>query len=139
MTFVGTYQGLSVIQATEKEYFEQTSLKDRYDDKRCYLVDNNLVSQGKIIAQRQGGYIVGLDKPKVFSRPEPEEIRTSTGWFQPVEIEKTEEKPKRGLRAETPVIDEYDPAASKAVDEYLASKKSVDYFFEEIKKEASSN
>lgn len=133
MRNVGTYRGSSVIECSLNEYWQNTSLSDRLSDDRYYLVHPHLIYQGYIVAEiNTKGYIVEVSRKK-FERP----VEFETNLSAPIIQE--EKKIERGKRAETGCLEDFSAELRKIVDEYLASKKSVDYFFEEIKKEASSN
>lgn len=132
MKYLGTYKGISVIGTdSEKEYWEETSLNDRCRGDRYYMVKNKLIFKNEVVAERDSkGYIVPVSPYKFLREGRLSDI-AETASIPTVEKKATEQN----TCAET----ELDIAGRKAVDEYLASKKSVDYFFEEIKKEASSN
>lgn len=131
MKYLGTYKGISVIGTeSEKQYWEETSLSDRSRGDRYYMVKNKLIFKNEVVAERDSsGYITPVS-PYKFLREGTLGNMSKTASIPVVEKKTTEQD----TRAET----ELDIAGRKAVDEYLASKKSVDYFFEEIKKEASS-
>ena len=137
MEYKGTYKKKHIIACTEKEYWDNLSLNDRYQDDRFYLVDNHkLIHKCQVYGQLNGnGMITELAKKIRYERPEL--------YFENVLKEIKEEKRAETCSAvpQASVKSDEAPAAleetSKIVDEYLASKKSVDFFFEEInKKEA---
>lgn len=128
MKTIGTYRQTLVFECSLEEYWSDTSLKDRLSDDRYYLVRPHLIYQGYIVAEiNSKGYIQEVSRKK-FERPAEFEINLLTPTMR------EEKKIERGKRAETGCLDDFSADSRKIVDEYLASKKSVDYFFEEIKK-----
>lgn len=111
---VGTYKGKEVYKITADEYCEH----DRKEADVMFLIGQDLIYHGYIVGGiNNKGYLEMLNRPIVY--------------------------PTQAVKAafdkrETPSIEmeEVAPAAinSKIVDEYLASKKSVDFFFEELNK-----
>ena len=146
MKNVGTYKGTPVLSCTPGEYWRDLSLHDRARDDRLYLIGDQLIDQGYVVAKIIGGYIEEV-RPYRYERPAKYEPKVNIGFaYEPPKTKAapTKEEPaQRGLRAHTNILDEEcagcEILTSKTIDEYLASKKSVDYFLEEIKKEASSN
>jgi hypothetical protein len=125
---IGTYRQILVFECSLEEYWSDTSLQDRLSDDRYYLVHPHLIYQGYIVAEINAkGYIQEVSRKK-FERPAEFEINLSAP------IIREEKKIERGKRAETGCLDDFSADSRKIVDEYLASKKSVDYFFEELKK-----
>ncbi len=141
MEYKGTYKNKHVIACSEKEYWENLSLNDRFQDDRFFLVDNHkLIHKCQVYGQLNGnGLLTELANKVRYERPLSyykdllgkdklvfeEEKRAETCLTAPKASKKSAEAPA--------ALEE----SSKAVDEYLASKKSVDFFFEEInKKEA---
>ena len=112
---VGTYKGKEVYKVTAEEYFEH----DRKEADVMFLIGNDLIYHVYIVGrQNDKGYLEMLNRPIVY----PIQAVQLTPFDKP----------------ETPSVkvEEVAPAAinSKIVDEYLASKKSVDFFFEELNK-----
>lgn len=112
---IGTYKGKDVYKIGVDEYLEH----DRKEADVMFLIGKDLIYHGYIVGrQNDKGYLEMLNRPIVY----------------PAQAAKlaTFDKP------ETPSVkvEEVAPAAinSKIVDEYLASKKSVDFFFEELNK-----
>lgn len=112
---VGTYKGKEVYKITADEYCEH----DRKEADVMFLIGQDLIYHGYIVGGiNNKGYLEMLNRPIIY----------------PAQAAKlaTFDKP------ETPSVkvEEVAPAAinSKIVDEYLASKKSVDFFFEELNK-----
>ena len=108
--YIGTYKKVSVFKADEKEYLSSYHTKP---SNTYGLIGENLIQDGKKVASLINGYIYEC-APSV----EYELGRKMTG--EPV---KKNEMPIKEAVAQT-----FD------VDEYLKMKKSVDYFFEELKK-----
>lgn len=112
---VGTYKGKEVYKITADEYCEH----DRKEADVMFLIGQDLIYHGYIVGGiNDKGYLEMLNRPIIY----PAQAAKLAAFDKP----------------ETPSVkvEEVAPAAinSKIVDEYLASKKSVDFFFEELNK-----
>ena len=142
MEYKGTYKKKHIIACTEKEYWDNLSLNDRYQDDRFYLVDKKqLIYKCQVYGYLDdNGYIKEISDKIRYERPE--NYWSDLQKMLVINLEARKEKTEThsttsqsGKKTEEASVTLEE--TSKNVDEYLASKKSVDFFFEEInKKEA---
>lgn len=111
---VGTYKDKEVYRITAEEYCEH----DRKEADVMFLIGKDLIYHGYIVGrQNDTGYLEMLNRPIVYPA---QAVKAAFDKYETPSIK----------------VEEVAPAAinSKIVDEYLASKKSVDFFFEELNK-----
>ena len=116
---LGTYQGKNIFSATLNDYAKHRHTKpDSF-----WLVDNKTVVYGgmKVGEIDSKGYITSCR-----AVPFNDVIKATIGALQEVKEE------SRPVKKESKSVQE-NVAPATDIDEYLKSKKSVDYFFEELK------